>query len=247
MNKKDLLIELGFEEIPSSYLKPGIETWLDVLMKIFKKNEIRYKKADYYFTPRRYVLHLIGIEEDTEIKTVEITGPPVSIAKTDNGWTKAAIGFAKSQGKSTEDIYFVKKGKNEVCALKIEKKRKGLDEILRENLVKTVEAIRFPKTMIWENSKFRFARPIRWLLILTDNSVIDLLNVIYSVNSLPSLKVKLFDIYIGKQIPEGKKSMAVNLEFNGLTRTLKDDEVEVVVGKIVESLKEKFGAYLREK
>jgi len=173
MNKKDLLIELGFEEIPSSYLKPGIETWFDVLMKIFKKNEIRYKKADYYFTPRRYVLHLIGIEEDTEIKTVEITGPPVSIAKTDNGWTKAAIGFAKSQGKSTEDIYFVKKGKNEVCALKIEKKRKGIDEILRENLVKTVEAIRFPKTMIWENSKFRFARPIRWLLILTDNSVIE--------------------------------------------------------------------------
>ncbi|MCD6246510.1 phenylalanine--tRNA ligase subunit beta [candidate division WOR-3 bacterium] len=89
----------------------------------------------------------------------------------------------------------------------------------------------------------------RDLALVMDKSVLfgDLLNVIYSVNSLPSLKVKLFDIYIGKQIPEGKKSMAVNLEFNGLTRTLKDDEVEVVVGKIVESLKEKFGAYLREK
>ncbi|NIA22896.1 MAG: phenylalanine--tRNA ligase subunit beta [Proteobacteria bacterium] len=89
----------------------------------------------------------------------------------------------------------------------------------------------------------------RDLALVIDKNVLygDLLNVVYDVNSLPSLKVKLFDLYIGKQIPDGKKGMAVNLEFNGLSRTLKDDEVEVVVGRILESLKEKFGAYLREK
>ncbi len=75
----------------------------------------------------------------------------------------------------------------------------------------------------------------------------DLLNVIYKVNSLPSLKVRLFDLYTGKQVPQGKKSLAVNLEFNGVTRTLKDDEVEAVVSSMLEELNKKFGAYLREK
>ncbi|NIA22803.1 MAG: glycine--tRNA ligase subunit beta [Proteobacteria bacterium] len=173
MIKNDLLIELGFEEIPSSYLKPGIEMWLYSLTKLLKNNDIRYEKTDYYFTPRRYTLYTKGLEEDTEAKTVEITGPPVSIAKTNQGWTKAAAGFAKSQGKSPDDIYFVKKGKNEVCALKIEKREKGIEDIVRDNLVKTVESIRFPKMMIWESSKFKFARPIRWLLAVKDSSVIE--------------------------------------------------------------------------
>ena len=172
MSKSNLLIELGFEEIPASYLKPGLDIWVDSINKILGKNEIEFENIESFFTPRRYAIHIIGIMEDISVKTVEITGPPSNIAKNESGWTKAAEGFAKSQGKSVNDIYFTKKGKNEVCALKVEKKKKTVDDVLRENIVKSIESIRFPKTMIWEKSKFRFARPIRWLLILKDKTVL---------------------------------------------------------------------------
>ncbi len=75
----------------------------------------------------------------------------------------------------------------------------------------------------------------------------DLLQIITDCNSLPFMNVRLFDIYKGKQIPDGKKSMAISLEFNGTTRTLTDEEVEEVIDHILDSVKEKYGAYLREK
>ncbi|MBM3708985.1 MAG: phenylalanine--tRNA ligase subunit beta, partial [Actinobacteria bacterium] len=58
--------------------------------------------------------------------------------------------------------------------------------------------------------------------------------------------VRLFDIYSGKQIEEGKKSMAYRLAFQDDTRTLKDLEVDIIVKRILENLERKFGAKLRE-
>jgi len=85
------------------------------------------------------------------------------------------------------------------------------------------------------------------LVVDVDLKYNDLLQIITSCNSLPFINVRLFDIYKGKQIPDGKKSMAINLEFNGTTRTLTDKEVEEVIDRILDSVKEKHGAYLREK
>ena len=58
--------------------------------------------------------------------------------------------------------------------------------------------------------------------------------------------VKLFDIYRGKQIEDGKKSMAYSLTFLDRTRTLKDVEIEIIVKRILENLSRKFKAKLRE-
>lgn len=59
-------------------------------------------------------------------------------------------------------------------------------------------------------------------------------------------EVRLFDIYQGRQIEEGKKSIAYSLMFQDETRTLKDTEVEIIKKRIVESLALRFGAKLRE-
>jgi len=58
--------------------------------------------------------------------------------------------------------------------------------------------------------------------------------------------VRLFDIYQGRQIEEGKKSMAYSLTFQDETRTLKDTEVEIIKKRILENLALRFGARLRE-
>ena len=57
--------------------------------------------------------------------------------------------------------------------------------------------------------------------------------------------IRLFDIYRGEQVEQGKKSMAYSLSFREDNRTLKDNEVEIAVNRIVESLEKKLDARLR--
>ena len=57
--------------------------------------------------------------------------------------------------------------------------------------------------------------------------------------------VKLFDIYRGVGVPEGKKSMAFSLELRADDRTLTDTDSEAVTAKVLQALQEKLGAILR--
>ena len=58
--------------------------------------------------------------------------------------------------------------------------------------------------------------------------------------------IKLFDVYKGKQVPEGFKSMAYSIAFRADDRTLTDDEVNKSMGKIIAALEKNFNAKLRE-
>ena len=58
--------------------------------------------------------------------------------------------------------------------------------------------------------------------------------------------IKLFDVYSGKQIPEGKKSLAYSIEYNSASRTLTDSEVDEVHSQIIHRLSEEFGIELRK-
>jgi len=57
--------------------------------------------------------------------------------------------------------------------------------------------------------------------------------------------VKLFDVYKGLQVPEGKKSIAYSLVYRNQDRTLTDGEVQKVHDKILRSLEYQLGAVLR--
>lgn len=172
MKRNNALIELGFEEIPSSYLKPGIDIWVNELKHLLKKNGVEFEKIEGFYTPRRYVVSIKNVSIDNSEKEIEITGPSIEIAKKDGEWSSSASGFVKSQGKELNDLYIVKKGKREVVAIKSVKSKKSLNNIFKEKIKSTIESIKFPKMMVWENSKFKFARPIRWLLVIVDNSVV---------------------------------------------------------------------------
>ena len=58
--------------------------------------------------------------------------------------------------------------------------------------------------------------------------------------------VKLFDIYRGKQVEEGKKSVAFNLTYRHNDRTLTDEDVAAAHGRVLEALKDKLDAVLRD-
>ena len=87
----------------------------------------------------------------------------------------------------------------------------------------------------------------RDLALICDESVTvaDAENVITASAGKLLRGVKLFDIYRGTGVPEGKKSMAFSLELRADDRTLTDTDSEAVVSKVLAAVKEKLGASLR--
>jgi phenylalanyl-tRNA synthetase beta chain len=97
------------------------------------------------------------------------------------------------------------------------------------------------------NRLARYPSVWRDIAVIVDNSVFGdkLLETIYTSGNKILVKAELFDIYTGKQIEEGKKSLAFNLEFRSDEKTLTDEEVEPVFENIISQLQQRFNAKLR--
>src|SRR5699024_8644583 len=89
----------------------------------------------------------------------------------DGNWSKAAVGFTKGQGLTTEDIY-VKEVKGASYVF-VKKNIIGKDTTeLLPSFRSVIEGLSFPKTMRWGTGSIRYARPIRWLVALYNSDVI---------------------------------------------------------------------------
>ncbi|WP_269477474.1 phenylalanine--tRNA ligase subunit beta [Hominibacterium faecale] len=84
------------------------------------------------------------------------------------------------------------------------------------------------------------------LLVDEDIQVGDIESIIKEQGKAILEKVQLFDVYRGKQVAEGKKSVAFALTYRDKNKTLTDEDVAKVHDKVLEALKEKVNAVLRE-
>ncbi len=178
--KADLLFEIGTEEIPASYIPPVLNQLKEIATNSFSTHRIQIGEIQTFGTPRRITLAIKDVKTLQESQETEVVGPPKQIAFDDNDEpTKAAIGFAKTQGVDITDLRIVETERGEYIAAS--KKEIGLptQEILQSFIPEWIEALRFPKTMQWENvdnatqTRPRFARPIRWIVALLGEKIID--------------------------------------------------------------------------
>jgi len=113
------------------------------------------------------------LAERQEDRSEEVKGPAHKIAVDESGgWTKAALGFARSQGVAPEDLY-VKEvgGVPYVHARKVTAGRNTAD-VLPEALARIVTSLAFPKNMRWGDYDLRYVRPIRWICALYGNEIV---------------------------------------------------------------------------
>ena len=171
---KTLLLEIGVEEIPARFVEPAKEGLGRLLHEKLTSARISFSTIETMATPRRLAA-LVGdvLEKQAEIVTIKY-GPPYNRAYDESGNpTKAAIGFAKSQGVSIEDL---KKGeKDNVAFVTVEKLEKGRDAlgVLPDLLKDVISSVPFQKKMRWGAESFEFARPIQWLLVLLGDKPIE--------------------------------------------------------------------------
>lgn len=167
---KTLLLEIGTEEVPA-HVMPGILSQLkENAAKTFEELRIEYKNIKTLGTPRRSALLVEGLAERQADLSKENRGPAVNIAfDADGNPTKAAQGFARGQGVKPEDLV-TKDGY--VYAMVHEKGGQTVD-LLGDTLKGLVDGLNFPNNMHWADLDYKFIRPLRWLVALYGQDVID--------------------------------------------------------------------------
>jgi glycyl-tRNA synthetase beta chain len=170
----ELLLEIGTEEIPSSYLEKGLKDLKRLAQAYLRDERIEIGEGlEVYGTPRRLVLIGRAIADKQEEMVQEITGPPRRAAFDGKGSpTKAAIGFAEKQGVSVDALQFVETPKGEYVCIKREVPGRSAIHVLPEIILKLINDVPWPKSMRWGEVEFSFVRPIHWILALFDGQVI---------------------------------------------------------------------------
>jgi glycyl-tRNA synthetase beta chain len=171
--KKDFLLEIGCENVPSGYLDDMIEQ----LRKLFEgglaSERIPFEGLAVMGTPKRLVVHVRGLDPKQGASEEKIVGPPVKIAvASDGSFTKAAEGFAKSQGVQPSALVRVETPRGPYLAVVRRVKGTATASVMKERIPQWLQAIRSPKTMRWNSGGMRFARPIRWMLCLHGTEVV---------------------------------------------------------------------------
>ncbi|MCX6841397.1 MAG: glycine--tRNA ligase subunit beta [candidate division WOR-3 bacterium] len=164
---KQLLLEIGTEEIPASFLKPAA---LDLERRVraaLAESDIPAGVSELFSTPRRLALRLSDVADGRPAQVVELQGPPRKAAFDAQGNpTRTAVGFSAAHGKTPADLYFKQTPRGEYVFLKKQTDPLPTTKVLQERLPGIITALPFPKNMRWDASGLRFARPIRWLVCL---------------------------------------------------------------------------------
>ncbi len=185
---KDLLIEIGTEEIPASFLEPAAQGFQANLEKFFKQKRIAIGKTKLFYTPRRIAVLIDKVASKQETELIEVTGPPWRSAFDQNGNPmRSAHAFAKSQGKTVHDLYPKKTDRGEYVYLKKETPQEHTTILLSKALPEIIQTIPFAKTMRWSETKLRFGRPLRWICALYGSNPITF--KVDGISSLPNTLV----------------------------------------------------------
>ncbi len=177
----DLLLEVYTEEIPASYLPGAVESLKTLLLEALRDERLVEGEVDVktFYTPRRMGVFVSGLLSRQPDREEVVTGPPAEKAFDEDGRpTAMAEGFARSKGVSPGELFVVEKGKGKYCAVRLQVEGKDGAEVIAARLPAVVLGVGFPKTMWWgevadDGTKIRFARPIRGILALFDERVVD--------------------------------------------------------------------------
>ena len=168
---KNILIELGCEELPVSAQAKLPQQLATSLSEELRVHRIVYDGLDFFVTPRRIALLIRAAAQSGEKRKKIIEGPTTNLAYTEGTQpTPACLGFARSCGVIPKKLKVIKTARGErVCHEKIIKGEKTLivlPRILNEILTK------HGKGMQWNNQGDIFIRPVRWLVLIADKKVI---------------------------------------------------------------------------
>ncbi|MGO2101018.1 glycine--tRNA ligase subunit beta [Vagococcus salmoninarum] len=170
----NFLLEVGLEEMPARIVTPSIKQLTEKTAEFLKANRLDFESIEHFSTPRRLAIRINNLAEKQADIEEEAKGPAKKIALDAEGnWSKAAQGFVRGQGMTTDDIFFKEIKGVEYVHINKFVPGKTAGEVLVE-IMTVVKKINFPVSMHWGANDFKYIRPIHWLVALLDETVLPL-------------------------------------------------------------------------
>jgi glycyl-tRNA synthetase beta chain len=171
---RNFLLEIGTEEMPPFEIEEITNQFSEKLLKLLKDEGFQFENYKLFSTPRRFAIIIYHLSEKGQDKFVERIGPPYDLAFKEGKPTSSLIGFAKSINVSVDELYKVEKNGKFYIAGKQLVKGKTLKELISEKFEDIIRSINVKKSMFWlEGANFKFIRPIRWVLCIYGNEIIE--------------------------------------------------------------------------
>ncbi|MBM7642242.1 glycine--tRNA ligase subunit beta [Streptococcus loxodontisalivarius] len=171
---KNLLVELGLEELPAYVVTPSEKQLGERLATFLKDNRLDFEAIQTFSTPRRLAVRVTGLADQQTDLTEDFKGPSKKIAlDADGNFSKAAQGFVRGKGLTVDDIEFREiKGEEYVYVTKHEA-GKPAKEVLA-GIPEVLASMTFPVSMHWASNSFEYIRPVHTLTVLLDDEALDL-------------------------------------------------------------------------
>ena len=169
---KQFLLEIGLEEVPAHIVTPSMNQLVEKVTAFLTENRLNFSSIEAFSTPRRFAIRINELADKQDNIEEVAKGPAKRIAQTDEGeWSKAAIGFARGQQASVEDLFFQDFNGEEYVYVNKFIEGKEAKEVL-VGLPEVVKSLTFPVSMHWADYSYKFIRPVHWLVALLDEEVI---------------------------------------------------------------------------
>ncbi|MCD6527683.1 MAG: glycine--tRNA ligase subunit beta [Desulfuromonas sp.] len=170
---KELFLEIGTEEIPAGMLPVAMRDLERMIRKALNDARIEFGDVTTMATPRRLVLSVADVAEQQQRQELNLSGPSVKVAfDADGNPTKAAMGFARSNGVDVSELTQQETDKGTYLFLSKVIEGQPVINQLPEMLLKIVSGLSFKKSMRWKDLDVRFARPMHWIVALYGGEVV---------------------------------------------------------------------------
>ncbi len=167
------LLEIGTEELPAKFSHSVLEQFKSLLEFELDKKLIKCDDIVVTSTPRRIVLLLEGLVDYAEDKIIVRKGPKANSAYLNGSPTNAALGFANSLGIDVGELEIKSTEKGDFIFGKKIEKGQSTRISLSSIIPKVVKSLQGPRFMKWGAGNLKFSRPIRWIVSLYNDEILD--------------------------------------------------------------------------
>ena len=167
MRSDNLLVELGTEELPPKALKSLGLAFRDGMIDGLRQRELKHGQVQWFATPRRLAVLILGLQLRGAEKVIEVLGPPVDRARDEFGaWTAATCGFAKKQGVAPEQLQTIDTPKGPRLGLLGTVPGVVTREVLNALIKDSIQNLPIPRRMRWGSGREEFVRPVHWVVAM---------------------------------------------------------------------------------
>ena len=172
---RDLLLEIGTEELPPKSLRRLSEALSEGISRGLDDANLDHGEISAYAAPRRLAVRVDALSERQPDAVVEKRGPAVKAAYADDGSpTKALLGFARGQGiEDLSALTQVETDKGAWVVYRAEVAGEATETLVTGIIEKALSDLPIEKRMRWGSSRAEFVRPVKWIVLLSGSEVID--------------------------------------------------------------------------